>query len=331
MNPIIIIGAGMTGLMAGKSLASSDLPVIVLEKSRGVGGRLATRRFEGGVFDHGVNDFTIRDERLREYINDWEKRQLLTVWFSTGSQSGESEKHYRGIPSMTAVPKDLAKTLRIERGTRVVSLRRIEDHWLVESDEDTYYRGSAVILTPPLPQAVQILEKADISKKSEDMTLVREIHYEPADMLLIHAPDAPPLPGTGCTSPNSDSILKVTDNAVKGITDTRGYFTVHCSQEFSISGIHKSDEEVYRELSPIIEDVIGAGITVYQIHRWRYSRPLNAPGIPYLEIGKGSNLFVAGDGLAGGSVQSAMISGLSVAEMIRSRIGGRAQSPRKEV
>jgi len=329
MNPIIIIGAGMTGLMAGKSLASSDLPVIVLEKSRGVGGRLATRRFAGGVFDHGVNDFTIHDKNLREYVHEWEKRQLLTAWFSTVSQSGtmEPEQHYRGMPSMTAVPKDLAKTLRIERTSRVVSLKRTEDQWLVQSDEDEYYRGSAVILTPPLPQAVQILEKADISTKSEEMTLVHEIHYEPADMLLIHAPDAAPLPGTGCTSPNSDSILKVTDNAVKGITDTRGYFTVQCSQEFSISGIHKSDEEVYRELSSIIEDVIGAGITAYQIHRWRYSRPLNAPGIPYLEIGKGSNLFVAGDGLAGGSVQSAMISGLSVAEMIRSRIGGRAQSP----
>ena len=323
MNPIIIIGAGMTGLMAGVSLVRSGIPVIIIEKSRGVGGRLATRRFAGGVFDHGVNDFTIQDDRLREYIHDWEDRELLTVWFSTDSQSGslKPEHHYRGTPSMTAVPKYLAKTLGIERTTRIISLKRTEDHWIALSDTDERFTGSAVLFTPPLPQTIQILKKADILVKTEEMILLREIRYEPAVMLLVHAPDAPPLLETGCISPHSDSIHKVIDNKVKGITDTHGYFTVQCSQEFSTSQIHRSDEEVYKGLSPTIEDVLGAGIATHQIHRWRYSKPLNAPGIPCLEIEEPFNLFIAGDGLAGSSVEAAMSSGLAVAEMIRSRIG----------
>ncbi|MBN1666669.1 MAG: NAD(P)-binding protein, partial [Anaerolineales bacterium] len=54
----LILGAGMSGLMAANRLQQAGVETLLLEKARGVGGRMATRRFGGGVFDHGAQFFT---------------------------------------------------------------------------------------------------------------------------------------------------------------------------------------------------------------------------------------------------------------------------------
>ncbi len=62
---IAIIGAGMAGVAAAKALLTRRHTVTIFEKSRGFGGRCASKRWEGHVIDHGAQYFTIRDERFR--------------------------------------------------------------------------------------------------------------------------------------------------------------------------------------------------------------------------------------------------------------------------
>ena len=50
---IAIIGAGISGLTLANRL-NSTFEVVVLEKSRGIGGRMATRQAEPFAFDHGT-------------------------------------------------------------------------------------------------------------------------------------------------------------------------------------------------------------------------------------------------------------------------------------
>ena len=49
---IAIIGAGLAGLSAARALTAAGHTPVVFEKSRGLGGRLATRRTEFGPIDH---------------------------------------------------------------------------------------------------------------------------------------------------------------------------------------------------------------------------------------------------------------------------------------
>ena len=51
---IAIIGAGLAGLSAARALTAAGHTPVVFEKSRGLGGRLATRRTEFGPIDHGA-------------------------------------------------------------------------------------------------------------------------------------------------------------------------------------------------------------------------------------------------------------------------------------
>mgnify|MGYP001382774367 CR=1 FL=1 len=65
---IAIVGAGMAGVACARTLVQAGHRVTLFEKSRGAGGRMATRRSEFGGFDHGAQFFTVRDERFRQAL-----------------------------------------------------------------------------------------------------------------------------------------------------------------------------------------------------------------------------------------------------------------------
>lgn len=59
---VVVVGAGIAGLMCARELAATGVDVVVVDKGRGVGGRMATRRFGGAVFDHGAST-SLHDHR----------------------------------------------------------------------------------------------------------------------------------------------------------------------------------------------------------------------------------------------------------------------------
>ncbi len=63
---VAVIGAGISGLMCARTLADHGCDVSVFEKSRGVSGRMSTRRVDDSLsFDHGAQYFTARDRSLQ--------------------------------------------------------------------------------------------------------------------------------------------------------------------------------------------------------------------------------------------------------------------------
>ena len=64
MKTIAVIGAGMAGITAARTLVQAGFKVSVFEKSHGPGGRMATRSTPYGSFDHGVQYSTVRDPQL---------------------------------------------------------------------------------------------------------------------------------------------------------------------------------------------------------------------------------------------------------------------------
>ena len=61
---VLVIGAGMAGLIAAAELQRAGRRVLVLDKGRGVGGRLASRRIGEASFDHGAQFITARTPRF---------------------------------------------------------------------------------------------------------------------------------------------------------------------------------------------------------------------------------------------------------------------------
>ena len=78
---IVVIGAGISGCVCAWRLAQEGHSVTLLEKGRGVGGRMATRRMEGARIDHGAQFFTVRDPRMKRLLQIWQREEAVTPWY----------------------------------------------------------------------------------------------------------------------------------------------------------------------------------------------------------------------------------------------------------
>ena len=97
----LIIGAGMSGLLAARRLQQSGLKVTVLDKGRGLGGRMATRRILDGVFDHGAQFFTVRAPAFQDCVDEWLAEGAAQLWATgfasaAGQAPGDGYPRYRG-------------------------------------------------------------------------------------------------------------------------------------------------------------------------------------------------------------------------------------------
>ena len=104
---VVVVGAGAAGLVAARAMAH-DHRVVVIDKARGVGGRMATRRLGPAVFDHGAQFITTHSAEFADEVARWARLEVVRPWFRgrvgpSGVQEHDGHVRYRGTTSMNAV------------------------------------------------------------------------------------------------------------------------------------------------------------------------------------------------------------------------------------
>src|SRR5829696_7187424 len=116
MRSCVVVGAGLSGLAAARKLEDAGVRITVLEKEGKVGGRMRTDLLDEGVFDHGAQFFTVRDERFEEMVQGWVSAGVAEVWThgfadASGEKQEDGYPRYKGTEGMTAVAEHLARGL----------------------------------------------------------------------------------------------------------------------------------------------------------------------------------------------------------------------------
>jgi len=119
---VVVVGAGLSGLMAGRTLAAAGHEVILVDKGRSPGGRLATRRIGDATLDHGAQFFTARDAAFAEDVAGWEADGLVRVWCH-GFEADDGHPRYAVRGGMNALAKHLATGLDVRCSTLAFALR----------------------------------------------------------------------------------------------------------------------------------------------------------------------------------------------------------------
>ena len=130
----------------------------MLDKGRGVGGRMATRRIGGSYFDHGAQFFTVRDSRFRDAVERWESDNVVMPWFTEGGHVG-----YRAVTGMTSLTKHLAKSLDVRIATKVQRVKPVHDGWWAVTEAAERDHSATPLLTAQAPHASAAL--ADCSEQ----------------------------------------------------------------------------------------------------------------------------------------------------------------------
>lgn len=306
-----MIGAGISGLLAATKLKEAGRDVVILDKGRGVGGRMATRRRDGAHFDHGAQFFTTRDPRFGYWVEQWKATGLVAAWYDYG----DSGLHYRAVPSMTAIAKHLtAGGLAVHLETLAAKVERHSEFWRVHDNTGRSWQAKALLLTAPVPQSLALLDAGAVTLQASVRAKLEGIlyHRSIAALAVLDQPSALVAHG-GAAKLSGEPLQWMGDNQRKGVSAIPAV-TIHSTPAFAETHWDSSDLGVPLLLEAAAPH-LGAKVVSSHGHRWGFSQPRAAYDReafwnPELK------LAIAGDGLAGGRVEGAAISGIVAAEEI---------------
>ncbi len=309
---VLIVGAGIAGLAAAADLQAAGRTVLVVDKGRGVGGRLASRRIGAATFDHGAQFMTAKNPRFAAAVAHWHQIGIVAEWH----RGGGAHIRWRGNPSMTAIAKHLAGDLPVRLQSRVVSLRREATGWLAELDSGETCQASATVLTPPIPQSLALLDAGKVEVPPESRAHLADVEYDRclAVMAVLDAPSQIPPPGG--MVPLEGPIAWIADNQRKGISPVSAV-TLHATPAFSLEHWDVDRALSGQLLLQASAPWLGGKVTDFQVHGWRYSKPIHVLPATTLMLSRTPPLFLAGDACGGPRVEGAALSGWAAAEALR--------------
>ena len=319
----IIIGGGITGLTIANILQRNGIKVTVLDKGKGIGGRLATRRVDRGdsiegVFDYGAQYFSVDNPQFQVWVDDWLKNGVVKEW-CRGFNRTDGQILYCGVNGTRAIAKYLAKDLDVHTKTKVVRVK-YNKKWLVETQSDRQYEGDMLVITSPVPQSLSLLDDSLIPLPLEVRFSLEEIEYYPCItvLALLEKPSKIPIPGG--IALEDDALAWLGDNHQKGISPNGYAVTIHANHQFSDYYWDSDDAEIAYKLFIAAADYLDSTVMRYQLHRWRYSVPktfYSEPCLTLLEL----PLVMAGDAFVAPTIEGAVTSAIAAAKSISQRFG----------
>lgn len=305
---VAIVGAGMSGLIAATELTTAGHDVVVFDKGRAVGGRMASKRFAGARFDHGAQHFSVRSDDFRAAVREWSFAGVVGVWYEGESLTTDHgfEPRHRGIPAMRSICEHLASGLDVRTGSRVANVGStglvLETGELVESD--------ATIVTPPIPQALDLLDSDLVSPRSR--TTLEGIDYVPCIAVMAVLERDPDLVN-GHLAPNSDHIAWIADNHHKGVSELPAV-TIHSTPGYARSQLEAESDLWLGDLLGEFQRLVGTPVAESTAHRWRYSMPANPLDTGFLRLD--GDVWLAGEAFSGARIEGAFTSGAAVAAAV---------------
>ena len=296
MSRCAVIGAGLAGLTAARALADAGLAVVVFEKSRGLGGRLATRRTREGLdYDHGAPLVPRAPAAFADYLD-----RAVAAGAAADVADGAV-----GLPGMSALVAPLAEGLDIRFGVEVAAVAPQGAGWAVDGAP-----FDAVICAAPAPQTARICAaSAPVAAAAAGAAM------DPGYTLMAAFPGAPDAPPDAAAPFAAVSL----SSAKPGRPSTPARWVAHATLDWTRDNLEREREAAAPELLAALAAALGrdpAEAVHAAAHRWRHARVARPVGAPYVTDG---GLVAAGDWLLGPDAGDAHASGLAAAKVVLAR------------
>ncbi|GCE93582.1 NAD(P)/FAD-dependent oxidoreductase [Arthrospira platensis] len=342
---IIVIGAGIAGLICAQQLRRAGYSVVVVEKSRGVGGRAATRRVGEDRVDHGLRYLEPTGETVGKLITAMGSD--LQLWTDRIYQFRSGE--FQALPmqgcyicpqGMNGVGKFLATDLDIWFGRRVESITPQDNGcWFLdlaitadnypETPKDIAAKG--VVVAIPAPQALMLLESPGAQIPADMIAQIRSLNYDPSLAVMAGYSEDKwaaldnrnPL-WKGVEFPEGDRLEWVSLDSSRRQNPKTPILVFHSTPKFARQYLDVTDLETPgRMLLQTASDRLFSWLNSpewMQVHRWRYAFCQESLSTPCITTITPLPLVGAGDWCSPKSIDGVLQSGMAAADWVNSQL-----------
>ena len=313
---IAIIGAGATGISCAHSLQARGHQPVIFEKSRGLGGRLATRRTpDGDIFDHGAQYVTARSPAFRHLLHEAIQSGAAGHWRPAlrDAPSSAEDDWIVGTPAMNALIKPFALDLVIRYGTEISAIERSTSGWQLRDSDHRAELFDILISTLPAPQAGRLFAGIPLIAPA-----IEQVKVAPCWALMIAFQNPIDLGFDVQLSDTDDLAWIARDSSKPDRNAARDCWVVHASAAWSERHLELDREQAAGKLIEMLQRAFGCqlpDIAYAAAHRWRFARTITPLGKPYI-CNEDSTLYVGGDWCLGARVECAFDSGRAIAEAL---------------
>lgn len=318
---IAIIGAGISGLSCASQLALAGHQIDVFEKSRGVGGRMCTRRTAHWECDHGARYFTARDPAFKAQVAQWQADGTVAVWTprlavfddDVWTSPPASVERYVGTAQMNSPLKALE--VAVQTGCTIDSIEHDNGKWTLSCKETGRFptRYDALVLALPAPQASVLLGSLSAPLSGVANSAVMQGCWT----MMLNFNAAPEL-SFDAAFINQGRLSWIANNSHKPQRTGLPTWVLHANTDWSEQHLDSDAAEVSQLLIASFVELTGLSPDAFTSHRWRYASTANKLSQRYA-FDQEINLGLCGDWLNGGRVEGAWLSGLTLAQRMLSR------------
>jgi predicted NAD/FAD-dependent oxidoreductase len=297
--------------------------VVVFEKSRGLGGRAATRRTPKTTFDHGAQYFEAHDARfVREvdsmatagHVAPWQGR-VVTIEKGRILEPavGSRPVRYVGTPGMNAVAAYLGNGVPVRKKHKIVEIRRERNAWrLVEESRRLSEPFDYAIVTAPPEQAATLTVAAPALCER-----IARIDSSPCWAVMFTTPV--PLRRDFDAAHVEDEVLSwICRNSSKPLRGTVESWVLHAAPGWSAEHLADEPEKITAEMSTAAARILGGAmppLTYSDAHLWRYARTQRI-GTNHFLWDPEMRIGACGDWCRSADIEGAYLSGLMLAREI---------------
>lgn len=340
---LAIIGAGVAGLAAAHTLRQTrpDIAITVFEKSRGVGGRAATRRANGAVFDHGAQYVKAPTPELAALLQHTLAHDTLVdiglpVWtfdrtgtIAAGDPAQNDEHKWTYSDGLTRLAKELSRDLTLRLGTRLGRIVLADNRYTLYDDQESALSSvDAILFTPPAPQTAALIAASTLPDAAQTAigAELANARYRPC-LTLTLGYDAVLRDRPFYALVNSDKQHPVSWLAYEHRKPGRTIGDQHVliaqmAPAWSDERWHDAEPLLAEQINGILSELLDEPLPAPRWTNrqgWRYALPDAGADFDVLNSAQ-PGLFFAGDATAGqGRVHRAIEEGWRVAALIAER------------
>ena len=316
----IVIGAGVSGARLTHHLSDAGFQVVVLEKSRGLGGRLCHRRSEYGRFLHGLQYVHLRDKRSLQIMEPWLRAphahrvgHLGFVEMNGTMFAANHAQRFQFFPETSAFCRAWTENAKVHRQTRVHSIEFDGAYWTVTTENQQYtapYLASSI----PFSQLLKIVPSALMNQLHQD----HDVEESPSCSVMFRTLMTHQLPNDWkgvFFEADSDGPVRFLLEQASGPQNWTAILDGEWVEEHWKAPEAVVLQSVLEQLSSVFSICLSQqDLEWHNVHWWKYA--FSTPQSSHIQVYPDWHLTLVGDGVShcGRGFEAALLSAESAAE-----------------